>query len=179
MLALFAFAALALPSPSSAADADEEDDNMLATSLFADERSSLWPIDVSVDIMPLDHGSDEAAVHREVVIADGQWTSFQDSVSTPNGVDAFELELSAHHHARSAIEIEYDLRVRETPYVKTSVGAYVLHRLKLGPAPVLGQPRLKVSKADIVSTRGTPVRRTVTIDDRRYEVRLSAVRLRG
>lgn len=180
VLGISALAALIVPSPSAAAMADEDEDvNMLATSLFADERTSLYPIDVSVDILPLDHDTDDASVHREVVLSDGQWTSFHHAVETPAGVHAFELDLSAHHHARAAIELEYDLRVRETPYVKTTVGAYVLHRLKLGPAPVLGEPRLKVSRADIVETRGTPVRKTVTIGDRRYEVRLSAVRLRG
>lgn len=175
--ALVIAAGAMLASPDVAAE--DAGASSFATSMFEDEREVLWPIDLQLDIKPLDATSDDDAVHRSVVITDGQWTSFHHAVKTPAGVDSFRVEMTAHHHARQAIEIEYDLEVQQTPYERTTVAAYVLHRLNLGPAPELGRKALQVAKADIVPTRGEPVLRTVTIGDRRYEVRLSATRLRG
>jgi len=173
-------AATLLCTQTAAADhVDAAETSTFATSIFEDESDALWPIDLQVDILPLDANDDADAVHRRVVITDGQWTSLAHVIETPQGLDQFELELTAHHHAREAIEIEYDLTVAETPYERTSVAGYVLHRLHLGPAPVLGKPALRVARADIVATRGTPVRSTVTIGARRYEVRLAAAKLRG
>lgn len=165
--------------PATAEHASGAGGSTFATSMFGDERDALWPIDLQVEIMPLDAEDDQSRVHRRVAITDGQWTSFSHAVETSRGLDRFELELTAHHHAQSAIEIEYDLAVIETPYERTTVADYLLYRLSLGPAPVLGEPALKAARADIVTTRGTPVLSTVTIDERRYEVRLSATRLRG
>lgn len=165
--------------PATAEHVSGAEGSTFATSMFGDERDALWPIDLEVEISPLDAPDDDHRVRRRVTITDGQWTSLSHVVETPQGLDQFELELTAHHHARSAIEIEYDLAVTETPYQRTTVADYVLYRLQLGPAPVLGKPALKAARADIVTTRGTPVLSTLTIGERRYEVRLSATRLRG
>lgn len=165
--------------PATAEHASGAGGSTFATSMFGDEREALWPIDLQVEILPVDAEDDEQRVHRRVAITDGQWTSLSHVVETPQGLDRFEIELTAHHHAQSAIEIEYDLSVIETPYERTTVADYLLYRLSLGPAPILGEPALKAARADIVTTRGTPVLSTVTIGERRYEVRLSANRLRG
>jgi hypothetical protein len=54
-----------------------------------------------------------------------------------------------------------------------------LHRLRFGPRPGVGPEQVRVSRADIVTTRGEPHVETVEIDGQKYEVRVFALSVRG
>jgi len=128
----------------------------LSVPLFGDRSEALWPLAVGVEIV--DAAGIVVVPRREVVIADGQHFTFSEVISTPRGSHAFELELVARHHARNAIELEYDLVVRQARFASLTWTDYLLHRLSLGPRPQLGPGAVAAARADIVET-----------DDRRDE----------
>jgi hypothetical protein len=153
----------------------------LSVPMFGDRSEALWPLEIGFEIV-----ADSGAVvvpRREVVVADGQHFMFSEVISTPRGSHAFELEVVARHHARSAIELEYDLVVRQARFASLTWTDYLLHRLSLGPRPQLGPGALAAARADIVETReraDEPAHsQAITVDGARYEIRLYATSLRG
>lgn len=153
----------------------------LSIPLFSDRSEALWPVQIGLEI-----ATESGAVvvpRRELVVADGQHTIFSEVVATPKGSHAFELELVARHHAGDAIELEYDLFVRQARFEDLTWTDYLLHRLSLAPRPELGPNALAAARADIVETHEQPDApahsQTVSVDGARYEIRLYAASLRG
>jgi hypothetical protein len=153
----------------------------LSVPMFGDRSEALWPLQVGLEIV-----SESGMVvvpRRELVVVDGQHTIFSEVISTPRGSHAFELELVARHHARDAIELEYDLLVRQAKFASLNWRDYLLHRLSLGPRPQLGPGAIAASRADIVETRERPDepahKHVIAVDGARYEIRLYAISLRG
>ena len=153
----------------------------LSVPMFGDRSEALWPLAIGLDVV-----TDSGVVvvpRREVVVADGQHFTFSEVVSTPRGSHAFELELVARHHARDAIELEYDLVVRQARFASLTWTDYLLHRLSLGPRPQLGPGAVAAARADIVETQegqDKPAHsQAITVDGARYEIRLYATSLRG
>lgn len=180
MLAASAIAlGLAAPSPAVGAA------NSLATPITAELAEELWPVQVGVEIVAVAPPAADAPLaaavlpSRAVTVPDGNRVSFSRAVWTPRGRRAFTVDVAAHQHPRGEIEIEWDLVVEDAPYETVSVGEYVLHRLRFGPRPGVGPERVRVSRADIVTTRGEPHLETVEIDGQKYEVRVFALSMRG
>ena len=123
----------------------------LSVPMFGDRSEALWPLQVGLEIV--DATGQVMVPLRELVVSDGQHTIFSEVISTPRGSHAFELELVARHHARDAIELEYDLLVRQARFVSLTWTDYLLHRLSLGPRPQLGPGAVAAARADIVETR--------------------------
>lgn len=149
--------------------------------MFSDRSEALWPLQVGLEIVD---ASGEAVVPlHEIVVADGQHTIFSEVIAAPVGSHTFELELVARHHANDAIELEYDLLVRQARFDRLTWSDYLLHRLALGPRPGLGRNSLVAARADIVETRsradGPAHSQVLTVDGARYEIRLYAASLRG
>lgn len=159
----------------------------LATPITAELRQPLWPVEVGVEIVavgpPLGTEGVPLATPlmpvRAVTIPDGHRVTFSRAVWTPRGRRAFTVDVVAHQHPRDEMEIEWDLVVEDAPYETVSVGAYLLHRLRFGPRPGVGPELIRVSRADIVTTRGRPHLETVEIDGQTYEVRVFATSVRG
>lgn len=153
--------------------------------MFSDRSETLWPLEVSVEIVALGRAQTAGEVgktivpERELVVADGQHTTFSEVVATPRGQRAFEVELVARHHAGGKIELEYDLHVRQAKFERLTWGDYVLHRLVLAPRPRLGPAALAAARADIVETEGEVHAQRFTVDGDLYEVRLRAETMRG
>ncbi len=173
---LFALAAAGLASPVQGA-------NSLATPITAELRQELWPVRIAVEIVELrrdlDRDAGEPMPYRAVEVPDGHRVSFATGTWTPRGHRDFTVDVTAHHHPRGEMEIEWDLVVEDAPYETVSVGEYVLHRLRFGPRPKVGPRLVRVSRADIVSTRGEPHVETVEIGDEKYEIRIVALSVRG
>jgi hypothetical protein len=154
----------------------------LSIPLFGDRSEALWPLQVGLEVVAADTG-EEVVPLRELVVSDGQHTIFSEVIATPRGTRGFEVELVARHHAGDAIELEYDLRVREARFEDLRWTDYVLHRLALAPRPQVGPQALAAARADIVETREDPEdpahSQTVEVDGQRYEIRLYAASLRG
>ena len=169
--ALALCAAFALPST---ADADN-----LSVPIFSDQREALWPVEVTMEIVPLSDGvSIDTPVHR-IVVADGQHLDFEDVIRTPVGQCSFDVRVVARHHANDKVEVEYDLRVAEARYEDMSWSDYLLHRLNLAPRPEVGPSLLSVARADIVSgARETHLER-IEVGGESFEVRISARSMRG
>lgn len=153
----------------------------LSVPMFGDRSEALWPLEIGLEVV-----ADSGAIvvpRREVVVADGQHFMFSEVVSTPRGSHAFELEVVARHHARDAIELEYDLLVRQARFESLTWADYLLHRLSLGPRPQLGPGAIAAARADIVETherQDKPAHsQSITVDGARYEIRLYATSLRG
>lgn len=164
--------------------------NSLATPITAELAQELWPVEVGVEIVavgpPLGETSSSSRAlatpvlpSRSVTVPDGNRVTFSRAVWTPRGRRAFTVDVAAHQHPRDEIEIEWDLVVEDAPYETVSVGEYVLHRLRFGPRPAVGPELVRVSRADIVTTRGKPHLETVEIDGQKYEVRVFALSVRG
>lgn len=153
----------------------------LSVPMFGDRSEALWPLQVGLEIV--DAQGQVVVPRRELVVSDGQHTIFSEVISTPRGSHAFELELVARHHARDAIELEYDLLVRQARFASLTWGDYLMHRLSLAPRPQLGPGAIAASRADIVETRERehePAHtQVIAVDGARYEVRLYATSLRG
>lgn len=153
----------------------------LSVPMFGDRSEALWPLQVGLEIV--DAQGQVVVPLRELVVIDGQHTVFSEVISTPRGSHAFELELVARHHARDAIELEYDLLVRQARFASLTWGDYLMHRLSLAPRPQLGPGAIAASRADIVETRERehePAHtQVIAVDGARYEVRLYATSLRG
>lgn len=153
----------------------------LSVPMFGDRSEALWPLQVGLEIVDAD--GLVVVPRRELVVADGQHTIFSEVISTPRGSHAFELELVARHHARDAIELEYDLLVRQARFASLSWGDYLMHRLSLAPRPRLGPGAIAAARADIVETRERehePAHtQVIAVDGARYEIRLYATSLRG
>ncbi len=176
-LALALFAATLLPATAQATPGDS-----LSIPLFGDRSEALWPLQVGLEVVAVDTG-ELVVPRRELVVTDGQHTIFSEVIATPSGSHGFELELVARHHAGDAIELEYDLRVRQARFEDLTWTNYLLHRLALAPRPEVGPDALAAARADIVETREGPDepahRQTVDVDGQRYEIRLYAASLRG
>jgi hypothetical protein len=154
----------------------------LSVPMFGDRSEALWPLQVGLEIV--DASGVVVVPLRELVVADGQHTIFSEVISTPRGSHAFELELVARHHARDAIELEYDLLVRQARFASLNWTDYLLHRLSLGPRPQLGPGAIAAARADIVETHerraDDPAHsQVIAVDGARYEIRLYATSLRG
>jgi hypothetical protein len=153
----------------------------LSVPMFGDRSEALWPLQVGLEIV--DAAGQVVVERRDLVVSDGQHTIFSEVISTPRGSHAFELELVARHHARDAIELEYDLLVRQARFASLTWTDYLLHRLSLGPRPQLGPGAIAASRADIVETQERehePAHtQVIAVDGARYEVRLYATSLRG
>ena len=149
------------------------------TSLFADESDALWPIEVKVELTPLDAHTEHAPfVHRQVV-SDGHKVQVAHVFRSGKGLHDLQVEVVPRKHAGKAVELEYDLSVRESAYERVTLGAYVLHRLNLGPGPEVEAPALRSVKADIVSVRDRAHTVLMEVGTVRYEVRLAAATVRG
>lgn len=162
----------------------------LATPITSELAQELWPVEVGVEIVavgpplgdpddPLGAASAPPLPSRTVTVPDGNRVSFSRAIWTPRGRRAFSVDVAAHQHPRGEIEIEWDLLVEDAPYETVSVGEYLLHRLRFGPRPGVGPEQVRVSRADIVTTRGEPHVETVEIDGQKYEVRVFALSVRG
>lgn len=174
-LALAALALGSFATPAQAADS-------LATPITAELQQALWPVSVAVEIVALGDAEPEPAVllpTRALTVPDGHLVSFSSAVWTPRGRRDFTVDVVARQHPREQMEIEWDLVVEDAPYQTVSVGDYLLHRLRYGPRPELDTPRVRVSRADIVTTRGEPHVESVTIDGSNYEIRIFALSVRG
>ncbi len=172
------FAALAVWLAATITSADAQGSDSLSSSLFAEDASALWPLRLSVELVRV--GSASRTLHSNTIeVPDGQATTFAHTEQTPSGERTFTLNAVARHHAAGAVEIEYDLRVLESRYGRIRLGQYVLHRLGLGTTPPLGASRLRVSRADIVSTKDSVHSVAFAIDGDLYEIRLTASPTRG
>jgi hypothetical protein len=153
----------------------------LSVPMFGDRSEALWPLQVGLEVV--DAAGVVVVPRRELVVADGQHTIFSEVISTPRGSHAFELELVARHHARDAIELEYDLLVRQARFASLNWTDYLAYRLSLGPRPQLGPGAVAAARADIVEThenRDDPAHtQVIAVDGARYEIRLYATSLRG
>ncbi len=149
----------------------------LSRSIFADESDALWPIEVSMQIVPVDLG-DEFAERTAMTVEDGHSTQLSTVQDAPTGRHTFEVDVVARHHARDRVELEYDLTVHEARYAQVSPTSYLWHRLELGSGPGLEPSRIRAVRADIVSLHGDTHIESVTIGRRQYEVRLSAASTR-
>lgn len=150
--------------------------------MFGDRSEALWPLEISLEIVSVGaDGSETITVVplRQLVVADGQHTTFAEIVSTPRGQRAFEIELVARHHAAGKIELEYDLRVRQARFTALTWSDYLLHRLALGPRPSVGPQALAAARADIVETDGDVHDQRFSVDGDLYEIRLHAQSMRG
>lgn len=177
LLSLALLAAALIPASARATPGDS-----LSVPLFGDRSEALWPLQVGLEVVAVDTG-DLVVPRRELVVSDGQHTIFSEVIATPRGTQGFELELVARHHAGDAIELEYDLRVREAHFEDLSWTDYLLHRLALAPRPEVGPDALAAARADIIETREDPDdpahSQIVDVDGQRYEIRLYAASLRG
>jgi hypothetical protein len=177
LLTLPLLAAILLPTSAGATPGDS-----LAIPLFSDRSETLWPLQVGLEVVAVDTG-EQVVPRRDLVVSDGQHTVFSEVIATPRGTQGFDLELVARHHAGDAIELEYDLRVRQARFEDLNWTDYLLHRLALAPRPAVGPEALAAARADIVETHQHPDdpahSQTVTVDGRRYEIRLYAASLRG
>ncbi|MFO7565416.1 MAG: hypothetical protein R6X02_22435 [Enhygromyxa sp.] len=171
-----------MPASLMPASAHATSGDSLSIPLFGDRSEALWPLQVGLEVISVDSG-ELVVPRRELVVSDGQHTIFSEVVATPRGTRGFEVELVARHHAADAIELEYDLRVREARFEDLRWTDYLLHRLALAPRPQVGPDALTAARADIVETREDPDdpahRQTVELDGQRYEIRLYAASLRG
>lgn len=154
----------------------------LSVPLFGDRSEALWPLQVGLEVVAVDSG-ELVVPRRELVVSDGQHTIFSEVIATPRGSHGFELELVARHHAGDAIELEYDLHVRQARFQELTWTDYLLHRLALAPRPEVGPDALAAARADIIETREAvdePAHsQTVEVDGQRYEIRLYAASMRG
>ncbi len=159
--------------------------NSLATPITAELRQEQWPVELAVEIIavgpPLggDRPTERIMPSNPVTVPDGNRVSFARAVWTPRGRRAFSVDVVAHQHPRGEMEIEWDLLVEDAPYEKVSVGDYLLHRLRFGPRPGVEQEQVRVSRADIVTSRGEPHVETVEIDGQKYEIHVFAQSVRG
>ena len=152
---------------------------MFNTSLFADQSDALWPIEVDVEIAPLDaHVEHDPFVHRQVV-SDGHKVRVAHVFRSGRGLHDLQVEVVPRRHAGRVVELEYDLSVRESAYERVTLGEYVLHRLNLGPGPEVEPPAVRSVKADIVSVQDRPHTVLLEVGAVRYEVRLGAATVRG
>ncbi len=150
----------------------------LSIPLFSDRSESLWPIEVAMEVVDVETGL-VVVPRRDLIVADGQHTTFSEVVATPRGQRAFELALTVRHHAEGAIEFEYDLAVREAVFEDLTWSDYLLNRLALAPRPGVGPIGLAAARADIVETKQETLQEQVRVGDDRYEIRLHARSLRG
>lgn len=149
----------------------------LSRSIFADESDALWPIEVSMQIVPVELG-DEFAEVTSITVEDGHSTGLTTVQRAPTGHHTFQVDVIARHHARRRVELEYDLTVEEARFDRMSPSRYLWHRLDLAPGPTLGPSRVRAVRSDIVSLHGEPHVESVTIGRRQYEIRLSAASTR-
>ncbi len=176
--ACFAVSLAGAAGPAAAADS-------LAVPITAQLRQELWPVEVAVEIIavgpPLGGESPTERIMPTdaVTVPDGNRVSFSRAIWTPRGRRAFAVDVAAHQHPGGAMEIEWDLLVEDAPYETVSVGDYLLHRLRFGPRPPVGPERVRVSRADIVTTQGEPHVETVEIDGQKYEIHVFALGVRG
>ncbi len=150
----------------------------LSIPLFSDRSEALWPIEVGMEVVDLTTG-EVVVPRRELVVADGQHTTFSEVIATPRGQRDFELALTVRHHAEGALEFEYDLAVREAAFEDLTWSDYLLNRLALAPRPLVGPVGLAAARADIVETKHEALEEQVTVGSDRYAIRLHARSLRG
>lgn len=176
-------AALALATAAGPAVAADS----LATPITAELQQELWPVEVAVQIVAVTDAGALAPAPEPVelmpvdavTVPDGNRVTLSHAMWTPRGRRMFAIDVVARQHPRAQMEIEWDLVVEDAPYQTVSVGEYLLHRLRFGPRPGVGDQRVRVSRADIVTTRGGPHVETVEIDGSTYEIRIFALSVRG
>jgi hypothetical protein len=173
-----AFALAGAAGPAAAADS-------LAIPITAQLVQPLFPVEIGVEIIavgpPLGGASPTEHIMpaNAVTVPDGNQVSFSRAIWTPRGRRAFAIDVVAHQHPGGEVEVEWDLLVEDAPYETVSVGEYLLHRLRFGPRPGVGPEQVRVSRADIVTTRGEPHVETVEIDGQKYEIHVFALSVRG
>ncbi|MFV8750803.1 hypothetical protein ACNOYE_09655 [Nannocystaceae bacterium ST9] len=153
-------------------------DNSLAVPLFGDRSEALWPIEIAMEVVDVETG-EVVVPRRDLVVADGQHTTFSEVVATPRGQRAFELAVTVRHHAEGAIEFDYELAVRDAAFEDLTWSDYLLDRLDLAPRPELGPVGLAAARADIVETKLETLQELLSVGGDRYEIRLHARSLRG
>lgn len=149
----------------------------------------LWPIEIAAEIVKVRPSDQERASARlragivplrasTVQVADGHHMRFSSVVRTTRGLRRFELSVVPRHHP-DAIELEWDLEVHDSAYVKIDVGQYLLHRLRVARELELEEEHLKIVRSDIVETRTEPYVHRFRVDEDVYEIRILARGLRG
>jgi hypothetical protein len=157
----------------------------LSTPISSLAGDSLWPIALEAEIVRIDTDDDARMRARPVlqrqrtVVPDGHELQLHSNVRTDHGRREFSLAVTAHQHPGDAIELEWSLHVHDADYRAASVSEYLLHRLQLSDALELGEPALKIARADIVSVRRDVHRQRVEIDGELHEIRIFARSLRG
>lgn len=150
----------------------------LSVPMFGDRSEALWPLKIGLEVRSVESGK-IVVPRRELVVADGQHTTFSAAVATPRGRRVFDVELVARHHAGEKIELEYDLDVRQARFAELTWSDYLLHRVGLGPRPALGPDALAAVRADIVETATEVHSQRFSVDGDVYEIRLYAKSMRG
>ncbi len=152
----------------------------LAVPIAVDAGAELWPVAITCEIRS---DSTRAMPAQTVVVPDGHELNFHQVIRTSRGEHRFELAVTGRHHPDRAVELEWELKVSESRYeFRPGIQGfkrYALHRLGLGPRPDLGPRILRVVRADIAATRGTPLTHAVRIGSETYEIRLAARSTRG
>ena len=163
----------AVVSPVHAADS-------LATPITGTMAKELWPIEVTVEVRALEplEGLAAPLPPRTVTVPDGHRLRFSSTVQTRTGKRRFELALVPRHHPET-IEVEWDLEVHEARLQPIGWRRYLEHRFNLEGELPLGEERLKIARADIVSTQDDEIRIRFDIDDEPFEIRLLALTTRG
>jgi hypothetical protein len=155
----------------------------LSIPITSELGAEVWPLEVEVqirDVSPaLASDWSEPLPRTTIVIPDGHRTSWASAVWTPSGRRFFELDLVARHHPGDQVELEWDVVVSRSGVLPMDVGAYVLHRLQLGPKPRLGPREVEVARSDVVSTTDGSISEKLQIGDQTYEIRILAHSLRG
>lgn len=153
----------------------------LATPITGRDLSQLWPISVEVEIVRLgdaDLPQRTMLPRQRARVPDGHRFELASAVRTSRGRRHFSIDVVARHHP-DAVELEWNLEVRESNYRTIGVGQYLLHRMQLADVLELEEPGLRIARADIVTTRGETVRERVVIDGEVHEIRIIARSARG
>lgn len=151
----------------------------LSIPITSELAAEVWPLEVEVEIRDVGELEGEPLPRKSVVIPDGHRSSWVSAVWTPSGRRFFELDVVARHHPGDQVELEWDVVVSRAGVLPMDVGAYVLHRLQLGPKPRLGPRQVEVARSDIVSTMDGSISERLQIGDQTYEIRILAHSLRG
>ena len=151
----------------------------LSIPITSEIGAEVWPLEVAIEIRDVSTSLSEPLPRKTIVIPDGHRTSWASAVWTPSGRRFFELDVVARHHPGDQVELEWDVVVSRSAVQPMDVGAYVLHRLQLGPKPRLGPREVEVARSDVVSTTDGSISEKLKIGDQTYEIRILAHSLRG
>jgi hypothetical protein len=151
----------------------------LSIPITSELAAEVWPLELEVEIVEVATPLPQPMPRKTVVVPDGHRTSWASAVWTASGRRFFELEVVARHHPGDQVELEWDVVVSRSGVLPMDVGAYVLHRLQLGPKPRLGPREVEVARSDIVSTMNGSIAERLQIGEQTYEIRILAHSLRG